>query len=156
VDSARTAARTRSDACACGVATARWARAAYNEEAFRYFLTIERERSRRSGRLFLLLLLDLSAPQAMDGRIDRKLVAKILQALARSVRETDFIGWYRELSVLGAVLTELGESAPADIAQLVTRRLIAALGDSVPAAIACRLDVRVYDDCQPFPGDLSC
>jgi hypothetical protein len=156
VDRPRTLGRRRSDACACGVAVASRARAAYNEEAFRYFLTIERQRSRRSGRPFLLLLLDLSAPQMMDGRIDPKLVARLLRGLARSVRETDFIGWYREFSVLGAVLTELGESAAADIVQQVTRRLTAVLRDSVPAAIACRLDVRVYDHCEPFPGEVSC
>lgn len=128
---------------------------AYNEEAFRYLLTIERQRSRRSGRPFLLLLFDLSAPQTIGAWIRPQLVARLVRGLARSVRDTDFIGWYQEFSVLGAVLTELGESAPVDIAQLITRRLIAVMGDGVPA-IAGRLDVRVHDHSEPFPGEASC
>jgi hypothetical protein len=92
----------------------------------------------------------------MGAWIDPKLGSKLLRGLARSVRETDFVGWYREFSVLGAVLTELGESAPRDIAEVVIRRLVAALRGSVPAAIASALEVRVYDRGELFPGDVSC
>ena len=45
--------------CSCGVAFEGRLGQAYNEEAFRYFLAIERKRAERSHRTFLLLLVDV-------------------------------------------------------------------------------------------------
>src|SRR4029077_9558004 len=80
---------------------------AYNEEAFRYFLEIERKRAARARRPVLLLLLDLKEQPA--AHMDPILAGKLFSGLWICLRETDVIGWYREDRVAGAVLTQLEE-----------------------------------------------
>src|SRR5207249_10194531 len=84
-----------SDRCACGVALEGRLGEAYNEEAFRYFLAIERKRSERSGRPFLLLLVDLKEQSGVTVRIDPMVAPKLFSALWLCLRETDCVGWYR-------------------------------------------------------------
>ncbi len=76
---------------------------AYNEEAFRYFLEIERKRSESSTRPLLLLLVDV---RGADDVIDQATATQLFAGLAGCLRETDFVGWYRENLVIGAVLTQ--------------------------------------------------
>ena len=61
--------RPQSDRCSCGFEI-EGAQHVYNEEAFRYFLEIERIRSERSGYPFLLLLVDLRATANGGSEID--------------------------------------------------------------------------------------
>ena len=64
----------------------------YTQETFRYFLALEEIRSRRSKRPFLLLLVEVE-PETPS--------SKIFSALRRSLRETDFVGWYHKHRVAG-------------------------------------------------------
>src|SRR6266446_4785495 len=82
---------------------------AYNEDAFRYFLEIERKRAARAHRPVLLLLLDLRDQPEIGPRIDPMLAAKLFSGLWRCLRETDVVGWYREERVAGAVLTQVDD-----------------------------------------------
>src|SRR5436189_3706941 len=84
---------------------------AYDEGAFRYFLALEQQRSTRSGRAFLLVLVYLKGKAGAGARIDTTLAAPLFGRLWRCFRESDFIGWYREGRVAGAVLTELRKDA---------------------------------------------
>ena len=94
--------RDESDRCSCGVALEGRPGGAYNEEAFRHFLALEGKRSELSGRPFLLLLVDLKE-QPVDLKEQPEVGAdKLLLALCLCVRETDFVGWYRERRVAGA------------------------------------------------------
>ncbi|HSS40404.1 MAG TPA: hypothetical protein VLT58_16675, partial [Polyangia bacterium] len=70
------------DRRACGVALAGRFGQAYNEEAFRYLLQIERKRAARAQRPVLLLLLDLRAPLARM-RITPALAARLFDCLWR-------------------------------------------------------------------------
>jgi hypothetical protein len=106
----------------------------YNESAFRYFLSIERKRSERSGRPFALLLLDRKAPVAAGKSLDAEIAAKLFSALSRCLRETDFIGWYQEGNVAGAVLTHLGDSG-SDFAPQVRRRISSAVFAGLPELV---------------------
>jgi hypothetical protein len=117
-------------------------RQAYNEEAFRYFLEIERKRSELSDRPFMLLLIDVKKNRRSLG-ID-EVAAKIFSALSRCLRETDFIGWYREGRVVGAVLTQHADAAGNDLPDVVGRRIGGALRNGLPPEQADRLHVRVY------------
>ena len=114
---------------------------AYNEDAFRYFLEIERKRAARAHRPVLLLLLDLPAA---GPRIDSMLAAKLFSGLWRCLRETDVVGWYREERVAGAVLTQLAAGPMPEVADEVGRRVTAGLREGLPAAVARRLQIRVY------------
>jgi hypothetical protein len=143
----------RSERCSCGVALNGRRGQAYNEEAFRYFWALERERCRRSGRPFLLVLVDLEDPQE-NGRIDPPVASKLFSALRLCLRETDFMGWYREGRVAAAVLTELGDG-PTDVCRLVGQRIRAVLRDGLPSDVARRLHVRVHHrGAEPSSGEL--
>ena len=134
-------ARGEVNPCGCGMASVA-VPDAYNEEAFLYFLDIERQRSEILKRPFVLLLLDLDkSPVPNDVPPPPE---KLLSALALCVRETDFIGWYRDRSIAGAVLTQHTETAGPDLADAVSRRVVQVLGDRLPSELARRVRVRVY------------
>jgi hypothetical protein len=131
-----------SDRCSCGFGI-QGSEHVYNEEAFRYFLDIERKRSEVSNRPFLLLLVDLRSPAASGSEIDEPSGAKLFSALAGCLRDTDFIGWYRAGSVVGAVLAQHSVCMP-DAQTAVTGRVTRTLRASLPSDLAARFHVRVY------------
>jgi hypothetical protein len=116
----------------------------YNQEAFRYFLDIERKRSESSERPFLLLLIDLKKQAAADAHLDAEVAAKLFAALAPALRETDFVGWYHEGRVAGAVLTQHAGPGVTDVPEVISQRIAKALGQHLPSAVARRLQVRVF------------
>lgn len=117
----------------------------YNEEAFRYFLNVERKRSERSRRRFLLLLVDLKKHSDANVSIDSRLASRLVAILSPCLRETDFMGWYREGRTIGAVLTHLTETPGTDISSVVSTRVNDALSRGrIPRAIAGQLQVRIY------------
>jgi len=75
------------------------------EEAFLWMISIERKRTERSGKPFLLMLLDMGEdlPTGKSGKI----LGKILSALSTATRETDVTGWYKTDCIVGAVFTEI-------------------------------------------------
>jgi lipopolysaccharide/colanic/teichoic acid biosynthesis glycosyltransferase len=79
-----------------------------SEELFTKLLSLERKRSERSRKRFVLMLVD--AGELL--RTDRREVAleQMTAALSLSIRETDIRGWYREDSVVGVILTEFGSA----------------------------------------------
>ena len=117
---------------------------AYNEEAFRYFLEIERKRAARAQRPVVLLLMDLRDSLQTGARIDPVLTGKLFSGLWQCLRETDVVGWYREDRVAGAVLTQLDDALPQDASSLIRQRLGGALRDGLSPDVARRLRVRVY------------
>jgi hypothetical protein len=116
---------------------------AYNEEAFRYFLEIERRRSELSQTPFLLLLIDLKKQPGLGDTLDG-VAAKLFSALSLSLRETDFFGWYHAGRVAGAVLTQHADGGGFDIPEIVSHRISAALRNGLPSDIRARIQVRVY------------
>jgi hypothetical protein len=132
------------DQCSCGVALEGRLGSAYNEEAFRYFLEIERKRSQPSNRSLLLLLVDLKTKAGMSGHIDHAVSTKVFAGLSLCLRETDFIGWYREGQAIGAVLTQRAETPSTDASVDLTQRVSDVLRKGLPAGIVGNLQVRVY------------
>jgi hypothetical protein len=127
---------------------------AYNEEAFRYFLDIERRRSAVSNLPFLLLLIDLKKQLELNARVDT-VAGRLFSALSTCVRETDFIGWYHEGRVAGAVLTQHGDAAVRDVPDIVRQRITAALRDALSPESAGRVDVSVYQLPASTKGDVN-
>jgi hypothetical protein len=137
------AVREESDQSSCGLVRGGGPVQAYNEEAFRYFLEIERKRSEISSRPFLLLLVDLKQLETKKPT-PPALAGKLFSALWLCLRETDFIGWYREERVAGAVLTQRAEIGGTDISSQVRERVTRVMSEQLPRAIADRLQIRVY------------
>jgi lipopolysaccharide/colanic/teichoic acid biosynthesis glycosyltransferase len=80
-------------------------RGVLDEESFHRTISLERKRTERSRKPFLLMLLDLGNCLPLDK--DGKVLAKILAALSLSTRETDVTGWYASRSVVGVMFTEV-------------------------------------------------
>src|SRR5207247_74070 len=125
--------------CSCGVALESQLGQACNEEAFRHFLAIERKRSRRSGRPFLLLLVGLKKRRGMTGRIDSVVAAQLFACLWLSLRESDVVGWFREGRMAGALLLQAGETPGTDTTDLVCGKIRRSLQESLPADVVRRL-----------------
>ena len=77
-----------------------------NEGAFHKMISLERKRTERSRKPFLLMLLDMGSGLRSDN--NKKALDKILLALSLSTRETDVTGWYQNNSVVGVMFTEFG------------------------------------------------
>jgi exopolysaccharide biosynthesis polyprenyl glycosylphosphotransferase len=77
-----------------------------NEGAFHRMISLERKRTERSRKPFLLMLLDMGNGLRSDN--NSKALDKILSALSLSTRETDVTGWYQSNSVVGVMFTEFG------------------------------------------------
>lgn len=133
------------DRDACGFALQDGSGEAYNEEAFHYFLEIERKRSETSNRPFLLMLIEPNKhPAGLNPEIDVVAASKLFSILSRCLRETDFIGWYRDGRVAGAVLTQHGEPERDDLSEVVRRRVGEALEKHFPPDRPRGFQVRVY------------
>lgn len=104
-------------------------RSIFDAEAFRRMITLERKRSERSRKPFMLLLLDMG--EHLRSEKNGKTLAKILSALALATRETDITGWYAQDCVVGVMFTEIsdddGRSVPSTIIGRVTETLRANL-----------------------------
>jgi len=104
-------------------------RDALGEEAFRRMLVIERKRTERSGKPFLLMLLEAGNHQgsAKNG----KALGSALSALLLSTRETDVIGWYKDRSAVGAVFTGLAVDDRNSILSIILTRVSTTLRDTL-------------------------
>jgi len=100
-------------------------RGIFDAEAFRRMITLERKRSERSRKPFMLLLLDMG--EALPSEKNGKTLKKVLSVLSLTTRETDITGWYANGCVVGVMFTEIaddgGSSAPSTIITRVTDTL---------------------------------
>jgi lipopolysaccharide/colanic/teichoic acid biosynthesis glycosyltransferase len=76
-----------------------------SEEAFRRMISLERKRSERSQRPFVLLLID--AGRNLPGDKRGCVLLEVLSALQGATRETDVTGWHTTNSVVGVMFTEI-------------------------------------------------
>lgn len=80
-------------------------RSVLNEASFQRMISLERKRSERSRKPFLLALIDTGTclPSDKNGRV----LGNILSALSLATRETDVTGWYKSDSIVGVMFTEI-------------------------------------------------
>lgn len=92
-----------------------------NEPAFHRVILLERRRTERSHKPFLLMLLDLGnhLPSADNGKHLRRL----LTMLSVSTRETDVAGWYKNDCVVGVMFTEIAFEDRGTIVSTMIARL---------------------------------
>jgi lipopolysaccharide/colanic/teichoic acid biosynthesis glycosyltransferase len=77
----------------------------HSEEVFRRMIALERKRSERTQRPFVLLLMETG--RAVPTGKNSRLLLDILSALQTATRETDVTGWYDANSSLGVMFTEI-------------------------------------------------
>jgi len=102
----------------------------HHEQAFRHLLENEAKRSERSGHPFNGLLVYFSGPEGVAMRMDSKLTSKLLPVLSSVLRETDYIGWYRDNHIVGAVLCTLGADSTREVSCRIEQRFVGRLQGS--------------------------
>ena len=115
----------------------------YHEFAFQHFLDVERVRADRSNRRFLLLLVSLRRCPVRGTRFSSSAAASLLQGLGVCVREVDFIGWYRDGHVAGAVLAQGFDEPTAEAPNRILERVTRILRARLSADLTDRLRIRV-------------
>jgi hypothetical protein len=88
----------------------------HNEAAFRHFLAIERRRAEHAGRSVLLVLVSLCDTPGRSQRLTPRAATAIFSALGSSVRDVDFVGWFRDGHVAAAAVIQRGRPQPDAIA----------------------------------------
>jgi len=92
-----------------------------SQEAFHRMISLERRRTERSRKPFLLMLLDMSGH--MPPASIEKNLRKLLAALSMSTRETDLAGWYESDRIVGVMFTEIGLDDRGTIVSTMVARL---------------------------------
>jgi lipopolysaccharide/colanic/teichoic acid biosynthesis glycosyltransferase len=102
-------------------------RSVLDEESFSKVMSLERKRTERSRKPFLLMLLELGS--ALSGDNQTRLFGKIASALLVSSRETDVTGWYKHHCILGIMFTELVIDGRSSILSTMLTRVANSLKD---------------------------
>ena len=138
--------------CTCGRAGESGGGQSLNEEAFHYVLDVERRRSDRTRRPFLLMAIDLRSGLGSRLPIGPTLGRTLFRMLERRLRATDFVGWLHRSAVIGVVMTELGDRLDRAVAEHLRNTIKTTLRGSVPAGVDLRVRVRAY---RPAAGRVS-
>jgi len=119
----------------------------YSQEAFRSLLESESKRSERSGRFCQILLVYWTDAQGGIVQMDSNVAKTVIAASSRSLRETDYIGWYRDGRIVGAVLTVLAQELMPQVSTHLQPRLAENIRAKLGAEEISRLRIQV---CQHY------
>jgi lipopolysaccharide/colanic/teichoic acid biosynthesis glycosyltransferase len=114
----------------------------YVDTYFNDMLCLERKRSERSNKPFLLMLISMHKV-TIDGVIN--LVANtIVKALLECTRETDIKGWYKHDTVIGIIFTEIGDAGEVISKDAVFNKVYKYLCAYLDKNIVDNLELSVY------------
>lgn len=115
------------------------------QDLFLKLLCLERKRTERSGRRFVLMLLD---PGDLLKTAKTPALPNLLAAISQSTRDTDFTGWYRDGSVIGVIFTEVGSAGDKSVIQSLSTKITDALYSllSVPEVNEIKLSFHVFPE----------
>jgi hypothetical protein len=119
---------------------------AYSQVAFRQLLESESKRSERSGHFWQILLVYLVDAQGRIVQMSSDVAQKAIAASFRSFRETDYVGWYRDGHIVGAVLTVLAKESMTQVSASLQSRLEEILRSEIGVEGSNHMQIRV---CQP-------
>ena len=77
----------------------------FDQSHFRHILRVQRMRTERSKKPFLLLLIDIS--RLIETTQDIKIVDEVKTSLNSLLREVDIRGWYHYNKIIGVLFTEI-------------------------------------------------
>jgi len=89
------------------------------EDIFRRMISLERKRSERSQRPFVLLLMETG--RNLSTQKNERILLDILSSLQAATRETDVMGWYESNSVVGVMFTEITPDNNLILSTILTR-----------------------------------
>jgi lipopolysaccharide/colanic/teichoic acid biosynthesis glycosyltransferase len=101
----------------------------FDQDPFLRLLCLERKRTQRSGRPFVLML--LRADTLLKAGKDRHTLDRVFKALAHATRETDVKGWYTASNTIGVIFTEINGAPRKAVAGALLSRITTALGSTL-------------------------
>ncbi len=102
-----------------------------SEERFLRLVASESKRSERSSHPCRIALVYCTNPQGIVIPLGAEPADKAFSLLARSCRDTDYIGWYRQGDIVGVLLTTLQRESIADGCKTLKARLSDRLRDAL-------------------------
>jgi hypothetical protein len=116
----------------------------YNEAAFRQFLAADRARAERLRRCLLLILVSIRHESARPAPLEKAVATSMFRGLSTSVREVDFVGWFRERRVAAALLVQGPKPPDACADATIATRVRHAIEVRLPSTLAGALRVRLH------------
>lgn len=107
------------------------------EPEFVQLIRLERRRSERSGKPFMLMLLGSEDFLEEPGAVQ---VRDIAASISACTRETDVIGWYEQDVTMGLLLSEIGQADHATVST-ITQKVSVAVQAAVSAEEFRRLSI---------------
>jgi lipopolysaccharide/colanic/teichoic acid biosynthesis glycosyltransferase len=121
--------------------------AVIEEAAFVRLLRLERRRTERSGKQFMLVLVSSDDFLTESGGM---LINDVVAAISSSTRETDVLGWYEQDVRLGLLMTEIGQADAATIKTII-QKISLAVQNAVSPEKYCRLTLMF----RVFPQEMA-
>jgi lipopolysaccharide/colanic/teichoic acid biosynthesis glycosyltransferase len=109
--------------------------AVLEEATFVQMLRLERRRTERSGKQFMLVLVSSEDFLTESGGM---LINDVIAAIFSSTRETDVLGWYERDVRLGLLMTEIGQADTVTIKTII-QKISLAVQNAVSPEKYCRL-----------------
>ena len=125
------------------------------EETFQNMLALERRRATRSGKPFVLMLLNSSSFIETAGA--QSFMSRVVRVLSRCTRDTDLVGWHEDGVVLGVIFTEISAELKDSIGEILHSKVVNALRDELGAELKSNLAItaHVFPEDQGQPGSKS-
>ncbi len=122
------------------------------EEAFHRLISIERRRTERSLKSFLLMLLDIG--ENANSKPQRMSLEQILKTLSATLRETDVTGWYKKDQVVGVMFTEIALEEDGSVPETLMARVSEALRDRLTPQQFHQIAIsfHLFPEAQPLDG----
>ncbi len=114
----------------------------YDEDSFNRMLALERKRSERSKRPFMLMLLSLEGiPEGESGCNVR---AKLFSCLESAKREIDVLGWYKFNTIAGIIFTEISDLNDGAVSEVIVNRIKSSLALNMGADEIEKIIINIY------------
>jgi len=119
-----------------------------DETVFHGKLHREGQRTDRSGRPFLLMLIDLEFLLKKDrkksGKEFESVQKKLIKGLPSLIRETDIAGWFVRSAVIGVIYTEIDAENQSEIREKLLSRIRERLTDLIGPELAGAVPLSAY------------
>jgi lipopolysaccharide/colanic/teichoic acid biosynthesis glycosyltransferase len=127
-------------------------RVVLNDEAFQRTLSLERKRTERSRKPFLLMLLEFG--DVVPSENSQRALGKIVSALSASTRATDVVGWYKDHSVTGVLFTEIIIDDQSSIVSIMMARVSETLSKALSLDQFNRVRISFHVFPEPWDGSM--
>ena len=113
-----------------------------DQASFTRQIVVERKRTERSARPFLLMLIEgRESLRPVNGT--REFLQRLVFSLKNSTRETDSTGWYEHERTIGVIFTEVGDADESVMSAILTK-VANGLRTQLSAEQMARLEISLY------------